>query len=188
MLGRDSPSVPRANSADNIAKHLETPYLPGRRSSGWSKVKCGRRREFVVGGWSSGQGRREESIGSLALGCYDVTPAESERRGQLPRLFYVGQAGSGLNEDMIRQLQRLFARISTPTSPFVNATPVSRSDRAARARPKLHYVQPMLVVEVAYSEVTEAGTVRQPSVKGLRTDVVATEVVWDDEFAACFGS
>jgi bifunctional non-homologous end joining protein LigD len=39
------------------------------RSTAWWKVKCGRRREFVVGGWSTGQGSRHESIGSLALGC-----------------------------------------------------------------------------------------------------------------------
>ncbi len=159
-----------------MAKRLDAPYLPGRRSTAWCKVKCGRRREFVVGGWSSGQGRRQESIGSLALGCYDTTPKEAERRGRPPRLFYVGQAGSGLNEEMIGQLRRLFAQISVASSPFVNATP-----------PKLHYVTPMLVAEVAYSEVTEAGTIRQPSVKGLRTDVVASEVVWDEEFAACFG-
>ena len=39
-----------------MAKRLDAPYLPGRRSSAWSKIKCGRRREFVVGGWSTGTG------------------------------------------------------------------------------------------------------------------------------------
>lgn len=158
-----------------MAKKLESPYLPGRRSSAWWKVKCGRRREFVVGGWSRGQGSRQQSIGSLALGCYDLTEEEAARRGQRPRLFYVGQAGSGLNDEMISQLRRLFAEISVPTSPFQNRPPA-----------KLHFVRPMLVAEVAYSEVTEAGTLRQPSVKGLRTDVVANEVTWDDEIAARF--
>jgi bifunctional non-homologous end joining protein LigD len=158
-----------------MAKQRDAPYLPGRRSAAWSKIKCGRRREFVVGGWSSGQGRREDSIGSLALGCYDVTAAEGEREGRSPRLFYVGQAGSGLTEDMIGQLRRLFAQIPVPASPFANPTP-----------PKLHFVRPMLVAEIAYSEVTEAGTVRQPSIKGLRTDVVADEVTWDEEIAARF--
>jgi ATP-dependent DNA ligase len=51
---------------------------------------------------------------------------------------------------------------------------------------KLHFVRPTLVVEVAYTEVTEAGTLRQPSIKGLRTDVIAGEVTWDDDLAACF--
>ena len=42
------------------------------------------------------------------------------------------------------------------------------------------------MVEVAYTEVTEAGTLRQPSIKGLRTDVIATDVTWDDELTEVF--
>jgi bifunctional non-homologous end joining protein LigD len=153
-----------------MAKRLDAPYAVGRRSTAWWKVKCGRRRELVVGGWSAGQGSRQESIGSLALGCYDTADAETQR------LFYVGQAGSGLNEEMIGQLRKLFAQIGVPASPFVNPPPL-----------KLHFVRPMLVVEVAYTEVTDTGTLRQPSIKGLRTDVIAGEVTWDEEMAACLG-
>jgi bifunctional non-homologous end joining protein LigD len=155
-----------------MAKRRDAPYQPGKRSPAWSKVKCGRRRELVVGGWSTGQGGRENSIGSLALGVYDRPPDETGAgdEGRPPRLFYVGQAGSGLSEDMIRQLERLFAQISVPEPPFVNPPPA-----------RLHYVRPMLVVEVAYTEVTEGGTLRQPSIKGLRTDVVARDIVADDE-------
>ena len=155
-----------------MAKRRDAPYAAGRRSAAWSKVKCGRRREFVVGGWSAGQGHRQERIGSLALGCHDVGVEAAERSGRPQRLFYVGQAGSGLSGEMIDQLERLFAQITVPASPFVNRPPL-----------KLSYVRPLLVVEVAYSEVTESGTLRQPSIKGLRTDVVADEVTWDDEIA-----
>ena len=165
----------QSNLEGFMAKRLDAPYLPGRRSSAWSKIKCGRRREFVVGGWTEGQGGRSSSIGSLALGCYDATPEEAGRRDRPPRLFYVGQAGSGLSEELIGQLQRLFAQIEVPSSPFANRPPVA-----------VHWVRPLLVAEVAYTEVTDAGTLRQPSVKGLRTDVVADEVTWDDEIAACF--
>jgi ATP-dependent DNA ligase len=41
---------------------------------------------------------------------------------------------------------------------------------------------------VAYTEVTETGTLRQPSIKGLRTDVIAGEVTWDEELAERFQS
>lgn len=152
-----------------MAKRKDAPYAVGRRSTAWWKIKCGRRREFVVGGWSTGSGSRQESIGSLALGCYDTADLDTQR------LFYVGQAGSGLNEEMIRQLQKLFSQIELPSSPFVNAP-----------RTGLHWVRPLLVAEIAYTEVTEAGTLRQPSIKGLRTDVVASEVTWDEEIAAAF--
>ena len=46
----------------------------------------------------------------------------------------------------------------------------------------------MLVVEVAYTEVTESGTLRQPSIKGLRTDVVAQDIVADDEILRRLGT
>ncbi len=149
-----------------MAKRRDATYQPGRRSPAWWKVKCGRRREFVVGGWSTGSGSRAESIGSLALGAYDPSGT----------LYYVGQAGSGLNEEMIRQLQKLFAQIRVEASPFVNPPPALM----------LHYVRPMLVAEIAYTEVTESGTLRQPSIKGLRTDVIASDVEWDDEIAERF--
>jgi bifunctional non-homologous end joining protein LigD len=156
-----------------MAKRRDAVYLVGGRSSGWWKMKCGRRREFVVGGWSSGQGSRQTSIGSLALGCFDV--AAEGPGGRPQQLFYVGQAGSGLNEEMIRQLTRLFAQIEVPTSPFVNPPRIA-----------LHWVRPVLVVEIAYTEVTDAGTLRQPSIKGLRTDAMADEVVFDEDLQARF--
>src|ERR1019366_2481981 len=95
--------------------------------------------------------------------------------GRRQRLFHTGQAGSGLTEAMIGQLRRLFAQIATPASPFENAVPA-----------RVNFARPMLVAEVAYTEVTEAGTLRQPSIKGLRTDVIAGDVTWDDEIAAGF--
>lgn len=155
-----------------MAKRSDAAYAAGRRSGNWSKIKLGRRREFVVGGWSEGQGSRTANIGSLALGCYD-RPADGSVGD--PRLFYVGQAGSGLNEDMIGQLRRLFAQIEVAEPPFANPPPTP-----------MHWVRPLLVVEVAYTEVTENGTLRQPAIKGLRTDLVATEITFDEEIAARF--
>ena len=159
-----------------MAKRRDAPYQPGRRSSAWWKIKCVRRRELVVGGWSPGQGGRASSIGSLALGCFDVGPEEAERRGHPAELRYVGQAGSGLTEAMIAQLRRLFDQIAEVDSPFATAPPLA-----------LHFVRPLLVVEVAYVEVTEDGLLRHPSIKGLRTDIVAAEVVVDDELTRAGG-
>jgi len=158
-----------------MAKRLDASYVAGGRSAAWRKVKVGRRRDFVVGGWSPGQGSRQHSIGSLALGCYDTSIEEGERSGRPQRLFYTGQAGSGLTDAMIGQLRRLFEQIATPCSPFDNAVPA-----------RVHFARPLLVVEVAYTEVTEAGTLRQPSIKGLRTDIIAGDVTWDGEIAARF--
>src|SRR5690348_15873424 len=41
-----------------LCKRLDSPYVPGRRGGSWLKVKNTRRQELVIGGWSSGEGRR----------------------------------------------------------------------------------------------------------------------------------
>ena len=76
---------------------------------------------------------------------------------------------------MIARLRALFSEIASATSPFENRPPMA-----------VHYVEPKLVVEVQYTEITEGGTVRQPSIKGLRPDVLPAEVVADDQIRACF--
>ena len=153
-----------------VAKRADAPYLPGRRSSAWVKVKCVKRRELVVGGWSAGQGGRSGSIGSLAVGCWGVDPSTGANTG---RLHYVGLVGSGLSGDTIRQLTEVFARTARDDSPF-----------AEHLIGKLHYVQPLLVAEVAYNEITEGGTLRQPSLQGFRTDLDPGEVLADEGLQA----
>src|SRR5438270_12652919 len=54
-----------------MAKRLDSTYEPGRRSRAWLKVKHHRRQEFVIGGWTTGEGRREGRIGALLLGYYE---------------------------------------------------------------------------------------------------------------------
>lgn len=149
-----------------MAKRLDAAYLPGRRSPAWRKIKCGRRREFVVGGWSPGKGWRASTIGSLALGCYGTSPDSG--------LLYVGQVGSGLTEEIIAALRQLFDKTARPTTPF--ARPL-----APRG---VNFVEPVLVVEVAYAGVTDSGTLRQPSFKGLRTNLDPAEITADEEIAS----
>jgi bifunctional non-homologous end joining protein LigD len=45
----------------------------------------------------------------------------------------------------------------------------------------LHFVLPLLVVEVAFGEVTKQGILRHPVLKGLRADKPADQVTWDDD-------
>ena len=174
-----SPLVPPASPAElldacrktgmegYVAKRADAAYLPGRRSTAWIKVKCVKRREFVVGGWSEGQGGRSGSIGSLALGCWGLDRETGTSTG---KLHYVGLVGSGLSQDLIRQLTEVFARTGRDDSPF-----------AEKLIGRLHFAEPLLVAEVAYNEVTESGTLRQPSLQGFRTDLRAAEVLADED-------
>ena len=155
-----------------VSKRADAIYLPGRRSTSWIKVKCIRRREFVVGGWAPGRGGRQGSIGSLAVGCYGHDPATGSGTG---RLHYVGQVGSGLSEATIAQLSAVFSRTAVVDSPF-----------AEELVGDLSFVQPVLVAEVAYTEVTEGGTLRQPSLQGFRTDLDPLQVLADEELQSAF--
>ena len=153
-----------------VAKRADAVYVPGRRSSAWIKVKCIKRREFVVGGWSEGQGGRSGSIGSLAVGCWGVDSASG---GSTGRLHYMGQVGSGLSGDLIRQLTAVFEQTARDDSPF-----------AETLIGKLHYVEPLLVAEVQFNEITESATLRQPSLQGFRTDLNPNEVLAEPDLQA----
>ena len=154
-----------------VVKRADAPYHPGRRSAAWVKLKCVQRRELVVGGWISGHKGRAGSIGSLAVGIHGLDRATGGSDG---RLRYVGQVGSGLTQDWIRQLTTVFDRMATDDSPF--------EERLLN----VHFVQPVLVAEVAYNQITEGGTLRQPSLQGFRTDIDPAQVVADEALQVAF--
>jgi bifunctional non-homologous end joining protein LigD len=142
-----------------VAKRVDSRYEPGRRSPAWVKVKNQLRQEFVVGGWQPGEGGRTGSIGSLLVGYYDGDT-----------LVYAGKVGSGLSGPVIAELERLFARCARDTSPFERG----RLPKGAR------FVEPVLVVEVRFTEWTSAGNIRQPTFLGTRADKEPRDVVRED--------
>jgi bifunctional non-homologous end joining protein LigD len=144
-----------------VAKRADARYLEGQRTDAWIKVKCTRRREFVVGGWSEGRGGRTGSLGSLALGVH--------HRGVL---YFVGMVGSGLSNADLDAFSRLAGSLARDASPFAN--PVL---------PGVRFLDPVLVAEVTFSEVTTGGTLRHPVLIGFRTDINAADVVVDAELA-----
>jgi len=148
-----------------MVKRADAVYLPGRRSEAWAKVKSLHRREFVVGGWVEGKRSRAGALGSLALGVWDRPEGEHPRH-----LLYAGLAGSGLTRADIDAFRSVLADLERPDSPFVNPTPAG-----------VKYLEPVLVAEVTFSEVTEAGTLRHPVLVGFRSDVGAADVVVDAE-------
>lgn len=138
-----------------VAKRVDSPYLPGKRSSAWRKVRFTERQELVVGGWLPGEGRLAGTVGSLLVGYYDTDA-----------LVYAGRVGSGL-DDAARDLLagRLVRRDTTPFAP-----PVPRLVDAV-------WVEPDVVAEVRFSEWTTDGVLRQPVFLGLRDDKPPHDVV-----------
>jgi len=143
-----------------VAKRLDSPYQPGRRSELWRKVKNLRTQEVVVGGWKPGKGRREGGIGSLLLGILD------ERAG----LVYAGNVGTGFTDAALDDLAATLRPLARATSPFGGAGVPRPEARDAR------WVEPVLVGEVAFGEWTPDGRLRHPSWRGLRPDKRAAEV------------
>jgi bifunctional non-homologous end joining protein LigD len=153
-----------------IAKRLDSRYEPGGRSGAWLKIKNHKRQELVVGGWLPGQGARKERIGSLAVGYYDMTRAEAERRGEEQRFAYAGNVGTGFTERTLQDLQQRLEPLKTAKSPFAGRQPPKQTV----------FVEPRLVVEVEFGSWTRARTLRQPSFKGLRDDKDPRDVIFEE--------
>ncbi|MDQ2875166.1 MAG: non-homologous end-joining DNA ligase, partial [Actinomycetota bacterium] len=153
-----------------VAKRQASRYEPGRRSSSWVKVKNVRRQEAVVGGWQPGERGRSGQIGSLLIGVYQTSADDETSTGQASGLAYAGHVGTGFTQQTLDLLARLLAPLRRATSPFVTEVPPGHARFAI-------WAEPVLVVEVAFTEWTTAGRLRAPSYKGLRDDKEPREVV-----------
>ena len=136
-----------------VAKRRDAPYRSG-RGRDWLKVKCGRRQEVVIGGFTRGEGSRV-GLGALLVGV---------REG--PRLVFAGKVGTGFDAKSLRALTSRLEKLERRDSPFDPAP------RILGAR----WVKPELVAEVAFTEWTSDGKMRHPSFQGLREDKPAAEV------------
>ncbi|MBN1528724.1 MAG: non-homologous end-joining DNA ligase [Thermoleophilaceae bacterium] len=132
-----------------VAKRLDSPYEPGRRSSGWIKVKNVHTQDVAIGGWTPGEGGRSKSLGALAVGVMEDG-----------RLVYAGKVGTGFTETTLTTLMRDLEPLRRPDSPFEGRQPPKGTI----------FVEPRLVAEAEYREWTRTGTLRAPSFKGIRYD------------------
>ncbi len=137
-----------------VAKRPDGAYVAG-RSTDWCKLKCTASQELVIGGWSEPHGARS-GFGALLVGYYD---------GE--RLRYAGKVGTGFSVATITSLSAELARLDRPHSPFVDAI----TER------HVHWVEPALVANVAFSEWTRDGRLRHPRFEGLRPDKDPATVV-----------
>jgi bifunctional non-homologous end joining protein LigD len=138
-----------------VAKRLDCPYEPGKRSSGWVKVKHVHSEAFLIGGWLPGEGRRRDRIGALVVGQRDEDGA----------LRYAGRVGTGFTVATLEDLARRLAPLERDESPFGGRQPPREAI----------FVEPRLSAEVEFRDRTNSGTLRAPSFKGLRADLELRE-------------
>jgi bifunctional non-homologous end joining protein LigD len=136
-----------------VAKRRSSAYQPGRRSRDWVKAPHRRTRAALVGGW------REETTGSGRMGAVLFGARDADGA-----LRYLGRAGSGLTGKRAAELQRLL--VPRDGSPFDDDVPPIDA-RGTR------WVEPTVVVDTLYLTRTPTGRLRQPVVRGVRTDTDA---------------
>ena len=139
-----------------LVKGVESPYRAGKRSAEWRKLKLQRQDEFVVAGWTDPRGTRH-GFGALILGARDADG----------RLAYVGDVGTGFSGGELDRVMALLDALATDRCPF--ETPPKTPGTA-------HWVRPVLVAQVRYTEMTDEGRLRHPAYLGLRDDKPARAV------------
>ncbi len=131
-----------------VAKKAASAYIGG-RSRDWIKLKCQRRQEFVIGGYTDPQGSRGY-FGALHLGIYDDAG-----------LVYVSKVGTGFDHAGLERLWLSLQPLARASTPFTNGSPTGRGH---------HWVEPRLVCEVRFTDWTRDGGIRHPTFMGLRSD------------------
>jgi bifunctional non-homologous end joining protein LigD len=141
-----------------IGKRRDSHYTSARAST-WIKLKCRRRQEFVIGGYTEPAGSRA-AFGALLLGVYDG-------KG---KLHYAGRVGTGFDATLLRAVKKELDKREQSRMPFA-VTPRERS------RTPVHWVKPELVCECNFAEWTDERIVRQASFVSLRNDKPARQIV-----------
>jgi ATP-dependent DNA ligase len=134
-------------------------------------MKCEATQELVVGGFTDPQGARV-GLGALLVG-YFATRHGSERPEQESKdggddFVFAGKIGTGFDTKLLRDLRSRLDRIEVPAPPFTRAKGLPR---------RAHWVQPEIVVQVAFIEWTVHGKLRHPRLVGVRFDKAPHEVV-----------
>ena len=131
-----------------VAKQADSPYKSG-RSDLWLKVRADKTDDFVVVGFTEPRGSRG-GFGALHLGGY--------RDGTL---VYAGRAGSGFSAQQLKDVSDRLESLAIDRPAFEGPVPAEKESR---------WVEPQIVAEVRYKEVTGDGLLRQPVFLRFRDD------------------
>jgi bifunctional non-homologous end joining protein LigD len=145
---------------EGIVSKLADSVYESTRSRNWMKIKCIKRQEFVIAGYTLSD--KGIPFSSLILGFYD--------KG---KLIYAGRAGTGYTNAMRVELKKKLDRMVVDKRPFA----VIPKDPGLR---RAIWTEPKLVGEVAFTEWTDEGVIRHPSFQGLREDKKPHQVVRED--------
>lgn len=133
-----------------MAKRLGSPYVPGKRSPDWRKIKNRRRVDVVIGGYTAGDGNRSSSFGSLLVGL----PGPDH-------LTFAGGVGTGFDQRTLDELGAVLRGLTADVCPFDPPPPAAYRRGAS-------WVRPELTATIEIAEFTNDGLVRHASYVSLR--------------------
>ncbi|ASK30791.1 DNA ligase D [Chryseobacterium sp. T16E-39] len=138
-----------------IAKKTDSLYIENHRTSDWLKIKFTNTEEAIICGFTEPRGSRE-GFGALILGKYNQG-----------KLIYSGHTGTGFNKETLTQLHQQLKKLIIKSTPF---------DSAPKTNMPVTWVQPKLVCEIKYSEITKDGIFRHPVFIAIRQDKNPEEI------------
>lgn len=139
-----------------IAKRKKSKYIIGKRTSDWLKIKNVKEREAIIVGFTAPKGSRS-SFGSLLLAAF--------KKG---KLVSIGNVGTGFTDRSLKELYTKLNKLTRKTSPLDIPIKENTSD--------VTWIDPVLVCNVKYTEITDEGSVRHPVFQGLRVDKIPEDV------------
>ncbi len=145
----------KLNMEGILAKQALSLYEKGRRTTNWLKIKNHNTEEAVIAGYTAPRASRKY-FGALLLGMFN--------KGKLK---YIGHTGTGFTEKLLKELYTTMQPLVRESSPYETPVPVNSP---------VTWVDPKLVCNVKFSELTEDGIMRHPVFMGLRIDKSAKEV------------
>jgi bifunctional non-homologous end joining protein LigD len=152
-----------------VAKRPDSVYESGRRSGAWVKFKITKAQEFVIGGYTLPEGARSH-FGSLLVGYHGTDG-----------LMFAGRVGTGFSEKLLTNLYSKFQKLRQSDCPFVNLPEKTKGRWGLGITPAMmercHWLKPVLVAQVKFTEWTHDDQLRQPVFLGLRSDKEAKDVI-----------
>jgi bifunctional non-homologous end joining protein LigD len=136
-----------------VSKRRSSKYFVDRRTDSWLKLAHRLNASFVVGGWRPQEGSRAGNLAAVLVG-------EMTADG----LLYRGRVGSGIGPKAGALLTTMLAGRDRDDSPFDDEVP--KVDASGT-----HWVEPFLVVEIDSHATAKNQRLRQPSYRGVRTDL-----------------
>lgn len=140
-----------------VGKKADSLYS-GTRNGDWIKVKCEKRQEFVIGGYTVSE-KRKSGVSSLLLGVYEGDG-----------LAYAGRVGTGFRTSERRELEKQLQEEHANSSPFKQVPQIRPTETVV-------WLKPQRVAEIKFAEWTDEHILRQASFKGLRTDKNPEEII-----------